>query len=202
MWGLRIRWRRVARTAAIVVVGLIALRLVPTLLRAPEPPPLGRDVGLPKAGRPAAVGRIPGAVEGRRERSRRPSATRPAATKHRKRTSRTRRSSSRSLRRGFPRRATARAASDPAAATAVIGTRTGRHPHHARHRSPPGHERATQATPSPAREPSPEPVEPAPPAAPEYVPPPVREPSPTPVPDPPSPPRSVPGDGSEEFAPH
>ncbi|MGH2940623.1 MAG: hypothetical protein ACRDPE_21160, partial [Solirubrobacterales bacterium] len=46
---MRIRWRGVARVAAVVVVGLVALRLVPTLLHAPEPPPLGRDVGLPKA---------------------------------------------------------------------------------------------------------------------------------------------------------
>ena len=50
---VRIRWRGVARAAAIVGVGLIGLRLVPGLLRAPEPPPLGADVGLPKAG-PAA----------------------------------------------------------------------------------------------------------------------------------------------------
>jgi outer membrane biosynthesis protein TonB len=34
---------------AIVAVGLIAVRLVPGLLRAPEPPPLGADIGLPKA---------------------------------------------------------------------------------------------------------------------------------------------------------
>jgi hypothetical protein len=49
MAGVRIRWRGVARAAAIVVVGLIALRLLPGLLRAPEPPPLGADVGLPQA---------------------------------------------------------------------------------------------------------------------------------------------------------
>jgi hypothetical protein len=49
MADVRIRWRGVARAAAIVVVGLIALRLLPALLRAPEPPPLGADVGLPKA---------------------------------------------------------------------------------------------------------------------------------------------------------
>jgi hypothetical protein len=49
MASVRIRWRGVARAAAIVVVGLLALRVVPGLLRAPEPPPLGRDVGLPRA---------------------------------------------------------------------------------------------------------------------------------------------------------
>jgi hypothetical protein len=48
MAGVRIRWRGVARVAAIVAVGLIALRLLPGLLRAPEPPPLGADVGLPQ----------------------------------------------------------------------------------------------------------------------------------------------------------
>ena len=52
--GVRIRWRGVARVAAIVVVALLALRLLPGLLRAPEPPPLGADVGLPKA-KPARV---------------------------------------------------------------------------------------------------------------------------------------------------
>lgn len=46
---MRVRWRGVGRAAAIVVVGLLALRLAPGLLRAPEPPPLGADVGLPRA---------------------------------------------------------------------------------------------------------------------------------------------------------
>jgi hypothetical protein len=54
MASVRIRWRGVARAAAILVVALIALRVVPGLLRAPEPPPLGRDVGLPR-GRPAPI---------------------------------------------------------------------------------------------------------------------------------------------------
>ena len=49
MAGVRIRWRGVARVAAVVLVALIALRLLPGLLRAPEPPPLGADVGLPRA---------------------------------------------------------------------------------------------------------------------------------------------------------
>jgi len=49
MAAVRIRWRGVARAAAIIAVGLIALRVVPGLLRAPEPPPLGDDVGLPQA---------------------------------------------------------------------------------------------------------------------------------------------------------
>jgi hypothetical protein len=49
MAGVRIRWRGVARVAAILVVGLVALRLLPGFLQAPEPPPLAADVGLPKA---------------------------------------------------------------------------------------------------------------------------------------------------------
>jgi hypothetical protein len=49
MAGVRIRWRGVARVAAAAVVGLIVLSLLPGLLRAPEPPPLGADVGLPRA---------------------------------------------------------------------------------------------------------------------------------------------------------
>jgi hypothetical protein len=51
---VRIRWRGVARVAAIVLVALLVLRLLPGLLHAPEPPPLGADVGLPKA-RPVRV---------------------------------------------------------------------------------------------------------------------------------------------------
>jgi len=49
MAGVRIRWGGVARVAAIVVVALLGVRLLPDLLRAPEPPPLRADVGLPKA---------------------------------------------------------------------------------------------------------------------------------------------------------
>jgi hypothetical protein len=39
----------VAKVAAAAAVGLIVISLLPGLLRAPEPPPLGADVGLPKA---------------------------------------------------------------------------------------------------------------------------------------------------------
>jgi hypothetical protein len=49
MRGVRIRWRGLARVAAAAVVVLVALNVLPTLLRAPEPPPLGADVGLPRA---------------------------------------------------------------------------------------------------------------------------------------------------------
>jgi hypothetical protein len=49
MKGVRIRWRGVTRVAAAAFVGLLVLHLLPGLLRAPEPPPLGADVGLPKA---------------------------------------------------------------------------------------------------------------------------------------------------------
>ncbi|MFT3864744.1 MAG: hypothetical protein QM729_10770 [Solirubrobacterales bacterium] len=55
---MRIRWRGVARVAAVVVVALVGVRLLPGLLQAPEPPPLGADVGLPKA-KPAVVAKKP-----------------------------------------------------------------------------------------------------------------------------------------------
>src|ERR1700760_1821418 len=58
MRGVRIRWRGVARVAAIVLVAMLGVRLLPGLLRAPEPPPLGADVGLPKA-KPVRVARKP-----------------------------------------------------------------------------------------------------------------------------------------------
>jgi hypothetical protein len=94
MAGVRIRWRRVARVAAIVVVGLIALRLVPGLLRAPEPPPLGADVGLPKvepvAKKPEPVVPKPAARRRRKARPHRrpaildaPAATAVIGTRHR-----------------------------------------------------------------------------------------------------------------------
>jgi hypothetical protein len=49
MAGVRIRWRGVARAAAMAVASALALHVVPGLLRAPEPPPPAADVGLPKA---------------------------------------------------------------------------------------------------------------------------------------------------------
>ncbi len=52
MRGVRIRWRGLAKVAAAACVGLIVINLLPGMLRAPEPPPLGADVGLPK---PVAV---------------------------------------------------------------------------------------------------------------------------------------------------
>jgi hypothetical protein len=152
--GVRIRWRGVARVAAFAVVGVVALRLVPSLLQAPEPPPIPANVGLPKA-RPTV--REP-------EPPPRPRQTKP----HR------------------------RPVPDEPAATAEIGTRTR---HHRKHQRRPH-----------AREHREKTVEMAPPPTPEYVPQPSPEPAPEPVPAPlpePSPaPRSVPGDGSQEFAPH
>jgi hypothetical protein len=149
---VRIRWRGVARVAAIVVVGLIALRLVPTLLHAPEPPPLGRDVGLPKA---------------------EPSAPTPIV-------------------RPKPPKPHRRSVPDAPATTAKIGTRI-RHRHkHRRH-----HEH-----PTPPSKPTLEPVESAPSPTPAYVPEPAPEPVPAPLPEPQPATRSVPGDGSQEFAPH
>ncbi|MBS1892990.1 MAG: hypothetical protein JST59_16965 [Actinobacteria bacterium] len=150
MAGVRIRWRGVARVAAIVVVGLVALRLVPALLQAPEPPPIPANVGLPKA---------------------RPTVREPAPPVHPEQTK--------------PHR---RPVPDAPAATAKIGTRTRHHSHRG------------------SSDPPPKPVEPAPSPTPEYVPPPAPEPAPeavpTPLPEPPPEPRFVPGDGSQEFAPH
>jgi len=40
----------VAKVAGLALAGLVAVAVVPGMLRAPEPPPLGRDVGLPRAG--------------------------------------------------------------------------------------------------------------------------------------------------------
>ncbi|MBS1845057.1 MAG: hypothetical protein JST53_11625 [Actinobacteria bacterium] len=173
---MRIRWRGVARVAAIAVVGLVALRLVPALLHAPEPPPIPANVGLPRA-KPAAREpepplRVPKPP------------VRPKPTK--------------------PHR---HPVPDEPAARAKIGTRTRQHRRHrTRDRSEPRTARHHRLTPPKPVDSSPNPVEPAPPPAPEYVPPPAAEPEPeavpTPLPEAPPAPRSVPGDGSQEFAPH
>src|SRR4051794_10283999 len=52
MGGLRVRWRTVARAAALVVLALIALRALPSLLGPGPPPPLATDIGLANLSRP------------------------------------------------------------------------------------------------------------------------------------------------------
>jgi len=149
----------VARVAAIVLVALIALRLLPALLHAPEPPPVPANVGLPKG---------------------KPSAARPTRTK--------------------PPRPHRRPLHDAPAATAKIGTGTRHH----RKRPPRSHPARPHRSPRPP--PTSEGVEPTSPPATELSPPPapepVPEPVPAPLPEPPPAPPSVPGDGSQEFAPH
>jgi hypothetical protein len=48
MGAVRIRWRALARVAVIAVAGIAALQALPDLLKPPAPPPLARDVGLPR----------------------------------------------------------------------------------------------------------------------------------------------------------
>jgi len=151
--GVRIRWRGVARAAAIVVVALLAVRLLPGLLRAPEPPPLGRDVGLPRA-KPAAARRAVAAKP------------RPAVAKPPPKSSKL--AAPERARRSRPKPV---AVPDAAASTARIGTR-GRRPK----RRHPAHPQA-----KPKRSPTPKPTpESAPPPAAEVVPEPLPEPPPTP----------------------
>jgi hypothetical protein len=47
MGRVQVRWSVLAKMALVVVIALLALRLLPTLLRPPAPPPLAADVGLP-----------------------------------------------------------------------------------------------------------------------------------------------------------
>ena len=70
MGAVRIRWRSAARVLAVAGGCLLALRVLPGLLEAPEPPPLGDDVGLPRAGM-TMVPRIEARGRGRRPRVRR-----------------------------------------------------------------------------------------------------------------------------------
>jgi DNA polymerase III subunit gamma/tau len=178
MAGVRIRWRGVARAAAIVVVGLIALRLLPGLLHAPEPPPLGADVGLPRA-KPAPV------VDDRAPQPPRERPRREKPTAHRRK--------ARAWRK-VP------VVPDQPASKAVIGTAP-KHRHASRSRHRPSHRHAPRHHVT-AVPPSPTTVESSPPTVPEYVPPPPAEPTPTPLPEAAPTPSPTPGDGSEEFAPH
>jgi hypothetical protein len=165
MGDVRIRWRGVAKVAAIALVGLLAVRLLPSLLRAPEPPPVAADVGLPKATPVTDVPRPAGTT-------RATDVPRPARhPRKRRRPSRQRRSRPHKVR-------------DAPAAKAVIGSKR-------RHRvaARPAHDlqKVTESTPPPA---------------PRYVPPPIPEAAPERLPEPSPAPRSTPGDGSQEFAPH
>jgi len=45
---VRIRWSGVGKIAIVAVAALLALQTLPGLLRPPQPPPLGEDVGLPQ----------------------------------------------------------------------------------------------------------------------------------------------------------
>jgi hypothetical protein len=143
--------------AAILVVGLLVLRLLPGFLRAPEPPPLAADVGLPRAKPVTEVPRGEAAkpvtdVSGRRAAGR--AAARPR--KHR--------------RRSRQQKSRPRQVSDAPASRAVIGSKR-------KHR-------VRQVAKPPSR-PEPKP-ESTPPPVPEYVPPAVAESVPEPSPAPPS----------------
>lgn len=50
MGAVRVRWGGVGKVAILAVAALLALEALPGLLRPPEPPPLGEDVGLPQIG--------------------------------------------------------------------------------------------------------------------------------------------------------
>jgi hypothetical protein len=155
MAGVRIRWRGVARVAAIVLVGVLAVRLLPGFLRAPEPPPLAANVGLPRAKPVTEVPRGGAAqpvtdVPGRR-------AAVPAATRPHKR-----------RRRPRPQKSRQRPVKDAPAAEAVIGSRR-------------KHRVKLHPRPEQVAEPAPPPAsEYVPPAIPEPVPAPLPEPSPAP----------------------
>ena len=45
---MRVRWSAAGKATLVAVVALLALRLLPPLLKPPEPPPLAADVGLPR----------------------------------------------------------------------------------------------------------------------------------------------------------
>ncbi len=173
MGGVRIRWRQAAKLGLAGVGLLAALQLAPALLRAPEPPPLGADVGLPRPAQSRGSFVAPRATKEPRDPKRaadqpsRGSFVAPRATKE-------------------PR---AREPLPPGVISSVP------HPHrraHPRRRAKPTRQPA--ATPPAPIEAAPPPLQTAP-APLEYAPAPAVEPAPSPAPP-------APGDGSEEFAPH
>lgn len=52
MGRVRVRWRGVGKVAAVLIAGLVALQVLPGLLKPPEAPPLAADVGLPRVSVP------------------------------------------------------------------------------------------------------------------------------------------------------
>jgi hypothetical protein len=155
MGGIRIRWRGVAKVAAIAFVGLLAVRLAPGFLRAPEPPPLAADVGLPKA---APVTDVPreGATQPVTDGQGRRTESRPATGPRKRR------------RRSHPPKSRPHPVRDAPASEAVIGSR-----HRHRVAAKPDREKAAESTPPPA-------PEYVPPVLPEAAPEPLPEPSPPP----------------------
>jgi hypothetical protein len=189
MAGFRIRWRGVAKVAAIALVGLLAVRLLPGFLRAPEPPPLSADVGLPKAApvtdvpRPAGTASTTDKPQSART-APKTDAPRPTGTAQVTDVPRPTRHPRKQRRRARRRRSRPRKVRDAPAAKAVIGSKR-------RHR----------VAGKPARDPK-KVARSTPPPAPPYVPPTVPEAIPEPLPEPSAPLPSTPGDGSQEFAPH
>jgi len=170
--GLRIHWMTLGKGVALAGVGLLALQVLPGLLKPPAPPPLAGDVGLPRVqiDREAGV-KAPSQAE----------ASGPATPKLRRRQHLPKLPGHPGLRGG-------KISSKPA---------PHRHPRKKRRKAKqaPAAEALPTKTASPT--PSPPPV-PSPPSTPEPPPAPSSAPSPAPPPEPSSPAE----DGSAEFAPH
>jgi len=183
MAKMRVRWQSAARIGGAGLLAAAGLIAGPSLFRAPDPPPLPTDIGLPRGGSQTA------AAQGAREKAER--------------------SNTRRDHRGFPRRPRSaprrpchtrqrcrHSSADPRAPSSRSGSRSAggknrvsRLPHVKG--GAPDQGSAPAAPPPPIAAPAPPPVS-APPA-------PALSPPPAPAPAPAAPP---PGDGSEEFAPH
>jgi hypothetical protein len=62
MGRVRVRWSTVAKVVLGAIIALLALQLLPALLKPPEPPPLAADVGLPKVVVEPVVKPVPAAA--------------------------------------------------------------------------------------------------------------------------------------------
>jgi hypothetical protein len=180
MGGVRIRWRGLGKVVLVLVGGLLALQVLPSLLKPPAPPPIAADVGLPQV-----------EVQQPEEGSPQPSdSSRPFSTRHPEPRPIERRHHPKAGRRG---QLSVKVSSKP------------RRKRHRPHRELPESRSSAPASAGAPAHPAGSPPVPSPPPAPEPSSPPptpLPAPAPSPIPPPPSEPSPPANDGSEEFAPH
>ena len=193
MKGLKVDRERAIRAAAVAGLVVLALSVLPGLLRTPDPPELPSDVGFgPVEGTNSMVlpGRLRGPRTGHGADDRKDG--RPGKGERLTNRMRSGRNSPRNSRK-VPRNRVKQRRNAPKSADSAFRT--------APPKTSPAPDEPTDFGPSPVPVPAPPPA--APPVAVQPPPPPTSpSPSPSPSPDPAPAPAPPPADGSQEFAPH